>query len=101
MHVRLFVDAHQDQGRIEGDGAKGVGSHPVLGTAMMSGHYRYAGRKAAQHLPKKHRIQWHDSPPGNCRILSPTYCVPHLAPPYWRGIISRTQYPCAALVTQS
>src|SRR5258706_11559354 len=85
MHVRLFVNAHQDQRRIEGDRTKSVGSHPMLGTAMMGGHHRHACDKAAKHLPKKHRIKWHDSPPGNCLTLSPTYCVPQLAPPVWRG----------------
>src|SRR5215472_12599204 len=89
MHDRLFIDAHQDQRWLKGNGAKGIGSHPVLGTAMMGGHHRHAGRKAAKHLPKKHRIKWHNSSPGNCRTLSPTYCVPQLAPPVWRGYCAR------------
>src|SRR2546430_6640017 len=89
MHDRLFVNAHQDQGWIEGNGAKGVGSHPVLGPAMMGGHYRHAGRKAAKHLPKKHRIIWHDSLLAIAAYYLPRTayrcCARLVAPPYWRG----------------
>src|SRR5262247_1034399 len=89
MHIRLFVDAHQDQGRIEGNGAKGVGSHPVLGTAMMGGHYRHTARKAAKHLPKKHRIKWHDSLLAIAAYYLPRTayrcCVRLVAPLVWRG----------------
>src|SRR5262249_30691741 len=63
--------------------------HPVLGTAMMGGHYRHTARKAAKHLPKKHRIKWHDSLLAIAAYYLPRTayrcCVRLVAPLVWRG----------------
>src|SRR3990172_3334222 len=52
MAVGRFVDADEDEGRIEGDGGDGVGGHPVEFVAEAGGDDGDAGGEAAHHGAK-------------------------------------------------
>src|SRR6266550_133746 len=78
-----FIDAHQDQRWIEGNGGKGVGCHAVFDIAVTGGHHRHTRCKTAQYLSKQHRIKWHNPPPGQ---------LPHSLSYTWHSSLSPAMY---------
>jgi hypothetical protein len=52
MHVRPFVDTHNNQRRIELNRAEGICGHAMIGAVFRRGNDSDTGREAAKDLAK-------------------------------------------------